>query len=64
MTHETSRPGESIHSGARMQPTAPAILAPGIPSLTYALLAEQIESTGRCLAQLGIGRDDRDARVA
>lgn len=77
MTHETSRPGDpTTHSSnevielnivdalaahARREPGAAAILAPGTSPLAYGLLLEQIESTGRYLAEIGIGRDDRVA---
>jgi acyl-CoA synthetase (AMP-forming)/AMP-acid ligase II len=44
-------------------PAAPAILAPGRATLTYGLLYEQIDSIGRALRTMGVGRRDRVAVV-
>jgi acyl-CoA synthetase (AMP-forming)/AMP-acid ligase II/thioesterase domain-containing protein/acyl carrier protein len=52
---------DALAAHARREPAATAILAPGASPLTYALLAEQIGATGRSLAEVGVGRDDRVA---
>jgi acyl-coenzyme A synthetase/AMP-(fatty) acid ligase len=41
--------------------SAPAILAPGKESLSYAALCEEIERAGTFLAALGLGRGGRIA---
>ena len=48
------RQGEMRHS-------APAILAPSRPALTFAALVRQVERIGTSLAEMGIGRDGRIA---
>ncbi|QNP74235.1 non-ribosomal peptide synthetase [Streptomyces roseirectus] len=43
------------------RPKAPAILAPGLPALTYRALLRQAERTARDLAAAGVARTDRVA---
>ncbi|WP_329172274.1 non-ribosomal peptide synthetase [Streptomyces sp. NBC_01477] len=43
------------------RPVAPAILAPGLPALTYGALRRQADRTAQALASAGVGRDDRVA---
>jgi acyl-CoA synthetase (AMP-forming)/AMP-acid ligase II len=44
---------------AKRIPNAPAILAPGRGALTYRLLYQHTQTTGRALRSMGVGRDDR-----
>jgi acyl-CoA synthetase (AMP-forming)/AMP-acid ligase II len=43
--------------------SAPALVIPGGPTLTYAALREQVQRTADALAQLGLGRTDRISTV-
>ena len=44
---------------AKRIPNAPAILAPGRGALTYRLLYQHTQTTGRALRSMGVGRNDR-----
>src|SRR5215472_1250489 len=48
---------------AKRVPAAPAILAPDRTALTYGVLHQHIDKTGRTLRATGIGRHDRVAVV-
>ena len=50
------------HQASRI-PDAPAILAPGRAPLTYRRLHQHVESTGRTLRRMGVGRGDRVAVI-
>ena len=58
-----SRMPDLLEHQAERIPDAPAILAPGRVPLTYGLLYQHVQKTGRRLQALGIGRHDRVAIV-